>query len=172
MTTCGREMSGSLPPGAHFMKGGFRAQVDDLYHKYEQPVMLLVGVFIVVVIVFLEKVPVEIRKQADSFWGRALLLTFVVTVTIVYGWPLGMLAGLMSALLIGAGGIHPIHKPLQEGFSSEMNVRIVPDKHKWFVEKVLGENPLLIEDDTVSTSAVQDYSDKYTGSVQSNTVTR
>ena len=154
------------------MKGGFRAQVDDLYHKYEQPVMLLVGVFMIVVIVFLEKVPVEIRKQADTFWGRVLLLTFTVTVTVLYGWPLGILAGLMSALLIGAGGIHPITKPVAEGFSSEMNVRIVPDKHKWFVEKVLGENPLLIEDDTVTTSAVQDYSEKYSGNVQSDSVTR
>lgn len=165
-------MSSSLPPGAHFMKGGFRAQVDDLYHKYEQPVMVLTGLFMVIVIVFLEKVPIEIRKQADSFWGRALLLIFTVTVTVLYGWSMGILAGLMSALLIGAGGIHPITKQVNEGFSSEMNVRIVPSKHKWFVEKVLGEDPLLIEDDVVTTSAVQDYSDKYSGSVQSDTVTR
>lgn len=165
-------MSSSLPPGTHFMKGGFRAQVDDLYHKYEQPVMLLVGLFMVVVIVFLEKVPIEIRKQTDTFWGRALLLTFTVTVTVLYGWPMGILAGLMSALLIGAGGIHPITKPITEGFSSEMSLRIVPDKHKWFVEKVLGENPLLIEDDTVSTSAIQDYSEKYSGSVQSDSISR
>ena len=146
--------------------------MDDLYHKYEQPVMVLTGLFMVIVIVFLEKVPIEIRKQADSFMGRALLLMFTVTVTVLYGWPMGILAGLMSALLIGAGGIHPVTKQVSEGFSSEMNVRIVPDKHKWFVEKVLGENPLLIEDDTVTTSAVQDYSDKYTGSVQSDSVTR
>jgi len=165
-------MSSSLPPGTHLMKGGFRVHMDDLYHKYEQPVMVLTGLFMVITIVFLEKVPIEIRKQADSFLGRALLLTFTVTVTVLYGWPMGILAGLMSALLIGAGGIHPITKQVSEGFSSEMNVRIVPDKHKWFVEKVLGENPLLIEDDTVTTSAVQDYSDKYTGSVQSDSVTR
>jgi energy-coupling factor transporter transmembrane protein EcfT len=152
------------------MKGGFRAQVDDLYHKYEQPVMLLVGIAMVLVIVFLEKVPIEIRKQADSFLGRALLIVFTVIVTILYGWPMGILAGLMSALLIGAGGIHPITRAVTEGFSSEMNVRIVPDKHKWFVEKVLGENPLLIEDDTITTSAVQDLTERGSGSVQSSSV--
>lgn len=162
----------TLPPGTHVMKGGFRAQVDDLYHKYEQPVMLLVGVFMVVVIVFLEKIPVDIRKQADSFLGRALLLLFTVTVVVMYGWPMGILAGLMSALLIGAGGIHPIQNQVSEGFSSEMNVRLVPGKHKWFVERVLGENPLLIEDDTVSTSAVQDLTEKETGSVQNSSVQR
>jgi hypothetical protein len=123
----------------------------------------------VIVVVFLEKIPIEIRKQADSLLGRALLLTFTVAVATLYGWPMGILAGLMTALLIGAGGVHP---RINEGFSSEMNVRIVPGKHKWFVENVLGENPLLIEGEVVNTSAVQDLSEKYSGSVQSNTVTR
>jgi hypothetical protein len=162
----------SLPPGTHVMKGGFQAQVDDLYHKYEQPVMILIGLFMVIVIVFLEKIPLEIRKQADSFLGRALLLTFTVSIVVLYGWPLGILAGLMSALLIGAGGVHPVQKQIKEGFSSEMNVRLVPGKHKWFVEKVLGENPLLIEDDTVSTSAVQDLTEKDSGNVQNSSVQR
>ena len=165
-------MSSSVSPGTHIMKGGFRAQIDDLYHKYEQPVVVLLGLFMVIGIVFLEKIPIEVRKQADSFLGRALLLTFTVTVVALYGWPLGILAGLLSALLIGAGGIHPIQKEIKEGFSSEVNVRLVPGKHKWFVERVMGENPLLIEDDTVSTSAVQDLSEKDYGSVQSSTVTR
>ncbi|NBO60615.1 MAG: hypothetical protein EBU82_06555 [Flavobacteriia bacterium] len=165
-------MSSPLPPGTYIMKGGFKAQVDDLYHKYEQPVVILLGLLMVIGIVFLEKIPIEVRKQADSFLGRALLLTFTVTVVALYGWPLGILAGLLSALLIGAGGIHPIQKQIKEGFSSEVNVRLVPGKHKWFVERVMGENPLLIEDDTVSTSAVQDLSEKDYGSVQSNTVTR
>ena len=160
------------------MKGGFRDQVDDLYHKYEQPVVILVGLLMVVIIVFIDKVPIEVRKQADSFLGRALLLTFTIVVTLMYGWPMGMLSALMSAILIGAGGVHPIKKQVidaknvKEGFSSEMQVRLVPGKHKWFVEKVLGENPLLIEDQTIDTSAVQDLSEKYSGSVQSNTVTR
>lgn len=154
------------------MKGGFQAQVDDLYHKYEQPVVLLVGLLMVIVIVFLDKIPVEIRKQADSLLGRALLITFTLIITMLYGWPLGILAGLMTALLIGAGGVHPVQKQIKEGFSSEMQVRLVPGKHKWFVEKVLGENPLLIEDQVIDTSAVQDLSEKYSGSVQSNSVTR
>lgn len=165
-------MSSSLPPGTHLMKGGFRVHVDDLYHKYEAPVMLLVGVFMVLVVVFIEKVPLEARKQADTLLGRLFLILFTVLVVTLYGWPLGIVAGLMSVLLIGAGGIHPIHKEVSEGFSSEMNIRLIPDKHKWFVEKVLKENPLLIEDQTVETSAVQDSSEKYSGSVQSNTVTR
>lgn len=164
--------SNTSQPVPVLMKGGFQAQVDDLYHKYEQPVVLLVGLLMVIVIVFLDKVPVEIRKQADSLLGRALLITFTLIITLLYGWPMGILAGLMTALLIGAGGVHPIQKEVKEGFSSEMQVRLVPGKHKWFVEKVLGENPLIIEDQVIDTSAVQDLSEKYSGSVQSNSVTR
>lgn len=172
MRLCGRDMSSSLPPGTHVLKGGFQMQVNDLFHKYDQPIIILIGLCMTTVIVFLEKVPLEIRKQADSLLGRLFLLGITVLTTVLFGWPLGMLSALMSVLLIGAGGIHPMKKVIEEGFSSEMNVRLVPSKHKWFVEKVLGENPLLIEDQTVDTSAVQDLSEKYSGSVQSTTVTR
>lgn len=157
-------------PAPMIMKGGFRVQMEDLFSKYEQPVALLVGTFAILVIVFLNKIPKDIRRQADSFLGRALLLTFTVLVTIVFGWPLGVLTGLMSALFIGAGGVRPV--TITEGFAPDFNVRLVPNKQKWFVEQVLGENPLLIEDTVIDTSAVQDLSEKNAGSVQSTTVTR
>ena len=152
------------------MKGGFKAQIGDLFSRYEGPVALLVGTFATLVIVFLNKIPRDVRRQADTLLGRALLLTFTVLVTIVFGWPLGILTGLMSALLIGAGGVHPVQ--ISEGFSPDFNVKLVPNKKKWFVEQVLGENPLLIEDTVIDTSAVQDLTEKNAGSVQSTTVTR
>lgn len=160
-------------PATVVMKGGFREQMGDLFSKYEGPVALLVGTFAILVIVFVGKVPKEVRKQADSLLGRALLLTFTVLTTLVFGWPLGVVVGLMSALLIGSGGVHPVSKaPVTEGFAPDFNVRLVPNKKKWFVEQVLGENPLLIEDTVIDTSAVQDLTEKNAGSVQSNTVTR
>lgn len=162
-------MTTLTPPGTVVMKGGFREQIGDLFSRYEGPIGLIVGTFATLVIVFLGKVPLDIRRQADSLVGRAFLLTFTVLTATVFGWPLGVLVGLMSALLIGAGGVKP---KISEGFAPEMNVRLVPNKKKWFVEQVLGENPLLIEDTVIDTSAVQDLSEKNSGSVQSNTVTR
>jgi energy-coupling factor transporter transmembrane protein EcfT len=163
-------------PATLVMKGGFREQVTDLFSRYEGPVALLVGTFATLVIVFVGKVPVDIRRQADSMLGRAFLLTFTALTTLVFGWPLGVLVGLMSALLIGAGvgrnsSVTDV-KGITEGFTPDLNVRLVPNKKKWFVEKVLGENPLLIEDSVIDTSAVQDLTEKNSGSVQSNTVTR
>lgn len=157
----------TLPPV--LMKGGVRAQLGDLFSRYEQPVGLFVGTFATLVIVFLGKVPTDVRHQADSFLGRAFLLTGTVLTAILFGWPLGVLVGLMSVLLIGAGGVHAV---VTEGFAPDFNVRMIPNTKKWFVEQVLGENPLLIEDTVIDTSAVQDLTEGNSGSVQSNTVTR
>jgi len=155
-----------------FMSGGFQAHISDIFDKFRGPIEVVIAFFLTTLIVFLEKVPIEIRKQADTFLGRALLLMIITLTTMTFGWPLGILSALASALFIGAGGVHPIVKKTLEGFAPDMSVRIVPDKKKWFVEEVLGENPLMIEEQTVSTSAVQDLSERNSGNVQNSPVTR
>ena len=163
-----------------FMSGGFQAHVSDMFDKFKGPIEVVMVFFITTLIVFLEKVPIEIRKQADTFLGRALLLTVIMVITILFGWPLGILSTLASALFIGAGGVHPIVKRMSEGFAKgmtegfapDMNIRMIPDKKKWFIEEVLGENPLMIEDQTVRTSAVQDLTERDSGNVQNSSVTR
>jgi hypothetical protein len=155
-----------------FMSGGFQAHVSDMFDKFKGPIEVVMVFFITTLIVFLEKVPIEIRKQADTFLGRALLLTVIMVITILFGWPLGILSTLASALFIGAGGVHPIVKRMSEGFAPDMNIRMIPDKKKWFIEEVLGENPLMIEDQTVRTSAVQDLTERDSGNVQNSSVTR
>ena len=171
-----------------FMSGGFQAHVSDMFDKFKGPIEVVMVFFITTLIVFLEKVPIEIRKQADTFLGRALLLTVIMVITILFGWPLGILSTLASALFIGAGGVHPIVKRMTEGFAKgmtegfakgmtegfapDMNIRMIPDKKKWFIEEVLGENPLMIEDQTVRTSAVQDLTERDSGNVQNSSVTR
>lgn len=160
--------------GVSVMQGGVRAHVGDLFSKYETPVAVIFAVLFTLIIVFIDRIPVSIRRVADSFGGRIVLLMLTAMTVLAFGWPIGILAALMSALLIGAGGIYPQvrQKKITEGFSPDMNVRLIPTKQRWFVEEVLGENPLLIEDSTIDTSAVQDLSEKYGGSTQSNTVTR
>lgn len=163
-----------------FMSGGFQAHVSDIFDKFKGPIEVVMVFFITTLIVFLDKVPIEIRKQADTFLGRALLLTIIVVITILFGWPLGILSTLAAALFIGAGGVHPIVKRLTEGFAKgltegfapDMSIRMIPDKKKWFIEEVLGENPLMIEDQTVRTSAVQDLTERDSGNVQNSSVTR
>jgi hypothetical protein len=51
----------------------------------------------------------------------------------------------------------------------DSDTEIVPRNHRWFLEKIMGENPILIHEKDVSTSAVQDMSEKSMGS---STVTK
>ena len=48
------------------------------------------------------------------------------------------------------------------------NPDFVLPKHRWFVEKVLGENPLVINEKEVKTAAVQDLSEKSFGGNKSS----
>jgi hypothetical protein len=153
-----------------FMKGGFQDHLFDIFSKYKSPFEVVTVFFIATLVVFLDKVPIEIRIQADSFLGRSFLLLLITSITMLFGWPLGIVSALAAALFIGAGGVHPITKT--EGFAPDLSVRMVPDKKKWFIEEVLGENPLMIEDQTVRTFAVQDLNERNTGNVQNSSVTR
>ena len=155
-----REMATPVP----IMKGGVQEHISDLFMKYQLPIEALSVIILVTTVVFLEKVPLSIRNQANTLLGKSFLLSLTVFITFVCGWPLGLLTGITVALLVGAGRV------VKEGFAPDMSVRIISDKHKWFSEKVLGENPLLIEDQTVSTTAVQDLSERNSGSVQSSSV--
>jgi hypothetical protein len=151
-----------------YMKGGMREHMSDIFQKYSQPAELLTGIVIILSIVFGTEIPTPIRNQADTTIGRLFLLGIVAIITQYFGWPLGILAALSAVLFIGVDGMH---KQRVEGFLPDpMAVRVIPTKHKWFVEKVLGENPLIIEDQTVQTKAVQDYSRNNSGSVQISSV--
>jgi hypothetical protein len=61
--------------------------------------------------------------------------------------------GLLFAVFIAVVLSIPTEK---ENFMNEYNVKIVSNNKKWFVEKLLEENPIAIEEDRVETSAVQD----------------
>jgi hypothetical protein len=45
-----------------------------------------------------------------------------------------------------------------EGFEPGIDTRVISNPKKWYIERVLGENPFIIEEETVKTQAVQDNS--------------
>jgi hypothetical protein len=62
---------------------------------------------------------------------------------------------LFTVLIIGVAP-----RTLKEGFEDmgDTDVKLVTQPKKWFIEEVLRENPLGIEDDKVKTAAIQDSS--------------
>jgi hypothetical protein len=85
--------------------------------------------------------------------GLGLLLVLVITV--VYGSTHGIIAALAYALVVSRA-----MRGNMEGFIDLEDTYIISGKHRWFGEKVMHENPFLIRDKNVTTSAVQDMSER------------
>jgi len=140
--------------------GGVHEQMSDLLSKYGPPTQVILVLVIFLGVVFLPKLPKELAEHSDAFYGRLFHTGLVYFVTQTYGWTTGIVMAIFSALLISAGSNGRL--PVKEGFNSD--IKIIDSKHKWFVEKVLGENPFLIEEENVSTQAIQDMDRRGTGS--------
>lgn len=150
--------------------GGVRKTILDTLTKAYKPATLVINLIFVLLIVYGKLVPIEIRKQADTFLGRLFLIVLVITVTLHFGWITGLLAALAVALFLGNPALNtPVKKSsyeIAENFtvkekfgpgSGETATIKVPKEsdNKWLVEKILKENPVAIEEERVETIAVQ-----------------
>lgn len=150
--------------------GGMPQQMSDVWSKYSPPLQTFLLLALAIGIVFYRKLHPSLLVFSDTFAGRLILIGLIYYVTQVYGWSLGIIMALLAALVVAMGSHRRL--PVEEGFNSDM--KIVEKGPKWFVEKVLGENPLLIEEENIYTQPVQDLSRKnensYGGSVQNTSV--
>jgi hypothetical protein len=128
--------------------------------------LLLVG--LVLVCVYVSRVPESVLSFFESKVGQVVGLFAVLGITASYGWVHGILAALAYALVVSRA-----IRFSKEGFltyapavvlPAQNDTTIVPEQHRWFVEKVLGENPFLIREKEVKTAAVQDDSERGMGS--------
>jgi len=151
-------------------KGGFHTPVLD-EAKYMSSYFLLL--FFVLVSVYVSRIP----ESTNTYFRSPLVQVFgficIVAITWIYGFIHGILAALAFALVLS----HALRSKT-EGFigytpaiyisGDNDNTIIVPNNHRWFGEKVLGERPQLIREKSVNTSAVQDLSERNMGTGYSN----
>jgi hypothetical protein len=150
--------------------GGVRQTLLDFLEKTKGFQVILLYIVLVLIIVFKNQINPAIYEQADTLLGRLLAVFIVAFLTIKFDWIMGLLAAIAIGLLLGL----PKGVPMKEGFSSggESAVQVVPTSKKWFVEKVLHENPIAIEEEKVITSPVQNDSPSGVGGgVQNTSVT-
>ena len=142
-------MSAPLPPqqGGHQMIG----TLHQLLATMDSPAKLLYGFVMVVLIVYSNLIPSEYRSFADSMLGRVFGIAVVYGVIEGMGWIYGLLTALAFLLLIN--GAPSTSEGFDGGGSVSEKKRI---GNRWFVERVLGENPYKIATDRVNTSAIQD----------------
>jgi hypothetical protein len=144
-----------MPPPATtlpaVMKGGARAAIFDIIAKQWSPIEVYILMFLILSIVFVREYPIEVRRNADTVFGKTLLFITAIFVSMQYSWLNGLFIALFTLLVLS---MSPRNR---EGFHDKKNsVKFVDNTKPWWVEAVLKENPIGFEDDTVDTSAVQD----------------
>lgn len=112
------------------------------------------------------EIPPVLRAQANTVMGRALLLVALYVLNEIGGWTLTVIGFVAVALVLaptrdvlppfeetGYGAPRASSSPsgrTTEGFSADVvAVRDVSDQPRWFVEKLMKERPMRIEEDRV-----------------------
>lgn len=141
----------SQPP-PNVMTGGAKVLMTDIVKKHWTPIEIYILVVLTLGIVYVKKIPLSLRRYAETFLGRIVLFVSTIAVAHFSSWSNGLLVAVFTLLLLS------MSPRTSEGFQADMKnkLKIVDDKQKWWVERVFKENPIAIEDDEVKTSAIQD----------------
>lgn len=151
--TNSRDMSMAMQQQPSVQQGG---GINTILANLDSTPRLLYGLLIVLLIVFVDQVPAGIGRHIDTALGRVLGIAAVGAVTHYLGFPYGLLTAVAFLLLVH---ISPrLAATGMDGFEDLTSKDAVGNK--WFVEQVLGENPMAIQSDRATTSAVQDLSEK------------
>jgi hypothetical protein len=127
--------------------------------------------FLVLTSVYISRIPDSILRKFRSRWIQGLCLIAILFITNIYGWVHGILAALAFSLIVShtMRSINEgLHDFIPSVYQTSTYTTLVPKNHRWFGESILGENPLLIRENPVNTSAVQDYSERTMGTHVSN----
>jgi len=132
------------------MTGGAKVYTMDIIKKYAAPLNIYIGLALVLGITYVRQIPEVIRGQANTALGRLLLFILVLLIADMYSWTYGLMMTLFTVLLLSVS-------PRIDGFQDgSKDIKFVNQKKRWFIEEVMNENPIGIEEDTVKTAAIQD----------------
>jgi hypothetical protein len=116
---------------------------------------MLYGFIVIILIVFVDKVPAHTGRYIDTAIGRILGLAAIGLCLHYVGWTYALLTAVAFLLLVH---ISNRQQQVKDGFQ-DLEKRQTQG-NRWFVETVLGEYPEAIESENVTTNAVQDLSEK------------
>jgi len=153
-------------------------QSGGVHRPVVQEIIVMTGyfvlLFLVLVCVYISRIPDSIVFRFKQVQYQILGVVGIIGITALFGYVHGILAALAFSLILSHAMRHT-----KEGFdgcgstpsvfiASDDSTTLIPDNHKWFVEKVLGETPSAIREKPVPTSAVQDLSERTMGTGGSN----
>jgi hypothetical protein len=79
----------------------------------------------------------------------------------LYSWVYAVLLGIFAVLVLSMAPRNSTVENFQSDddvamLNKDLDVKMVSQKKRWWIEEVMGENPIGIEEDRVRTSAIQD----------------
>ena len=144
-------------PQQQQQQGGVINSINLFIMNMDSPAKLIYGVLLIILIVYSSVIPAEYRAFADSLLGRVFGVAIVYGVVETLGWVYGLLTAVAFLLIINGAPRTP--HMLQAGVEGFDGGGTVSEKRtigkKWFVERLLGENPTKIATDKVTTTAVE-----------------
>lgn len=131
--------------------GGFVAVslVQKMMDQLDSPFRIVYGAILALIIVYSSLLPESIVSFVDSPIGRMLSLGVVYLTATRISWTYGLLAALCVLIILRSS----IQSDQEGFFGGSTKPRI---GKRWFVEKVLGEQPQMISTEKVITYPVQD----------------
>jgi hypothetical protein len=117
--------------------------------ELDSPYQLVYGGTVILFIIYSSLLPSSYRVFADSLLGRVFGLGFIYIILQSMGWTYALLTALAFLLILPREGFKNDKIDGFNGGGAVSSKEIVGSK--WFVEKILGENPIAIETDRVTT---------------------
>ena len=136
--------------------GGPRAKVLDEVQVMSGHIIL--GVLILVC-VYVSRIPDSVLTKFKMTLYQILGLFGIIAITTCYGWIHGIIATLAFVLVVSRSYRKETFADYVPSVFLTSDGIAVDRKHRWLNETILGENPVLIRDRDVKTSAVQDFSE-------------
>lgn len=106
---------------------------------------------------FAEIAPRKSLEFLDNTFGTVLFFIVPFVFALGLDWATGLLAAVVSLIIFA----RLERKDQSEGFSdvtdvTEQSTKMISNPHRWFIERTLGERPIAISSDRVTTSSVKD----------------
>jgi hypothetical protein len=136
-----------------YQQGGMVNSFQILLMNLDSPAKLIYGFLLILIIVYSPSIPNEYRVFADSILGKIFGVAIVYGVIESLGWVYGLLTALAFLLILNGATRYNNTLEAFDGGGTVSEKKIIGKK--WFVEKVLGENPKKIATDKVTTNAIE-----------------
>lgn len=139
-------------------------------NELQWAMQIWVGLIIFIILVFPDSVPVSVVKSFTNPVVQILAIGVIFALMYNFDPVVGLLASIAFLFLWSINFRKPYVSesiPNTESFTNfqpaiintTMKTRMIPEEkqdQRWFVEKLLDEQPFIIEEDLVKTSAIQD----------------